>query len=38
MKEEEGRQEEARAIADMEVFKAREAKQSRTFAGVIILE
>jgi hypothetical protein len=38
MKEEEERQEEARAIAEVEAFKVREAEQSRSFAGVIILE
>jgi hypothetical protein len=38
MKEEEERQEEARAIAEVEAFNAREAEQSRSFAGVIILE
>jgi hypothetical protein len=36
--EEEERQEEARAIAEVEAFNAREAEQSRTLAWVIILE
>jgi hypothetical protein len=38
MKEEEERKEEARAITEVQAFKAREAEQSHTFAGVIILE